>query len=106
MSNLSALSAPQILPEDATEAVLVGRAFVPDHQGPSVIAVRGDDAIDVSLAFPTIRDLCESANPAAALAAATGQRIGPIDALIRNTPRRSRDTTQPWLLSPIDLQAI
>jgi len=94
------------LPQDAAGATLAGRIWRPDLPGPSVIAIRDSQAIDITRAFPTMRDLCEMPDPAAALNAAVGQALGPIDAILANTPTDTCDTGKPWLLAPIDLQAI
>ena len=95
-----------VLPEDAAQAALAGRVWRPDMKGPCVVAVHGDALIDVTRAFPTMRDLCESADPAAALRAAEGERIGTVEDALANTPPDTRDAARPWLLAPIDLQAI
>jgi fumarylacetoacetate (FAA) hydrolase family protein len=95
-----------VLPEDAAQASLAGRVWRPDVAGPSVVAIRAGEAVDVSATFPTMRDLCESADPTAALRRADGETIGPVDALLANTPADTRDPARPWLLAPIDLQAI
>ena len=94
------------LPDDAAHATLVGRVWRPDAGGPSVVAVRGGNLIDVTRHFPTVRDLCETPNPAASLAAAGGETIGTLDAVLANTPPETRNREKPWLLTPIDLQAI
>lgn len=102
-------SASEILPDDAESATLVGRAWVPDVSGPSVVVLRGPDVVDVSAVFPTMRALTESADPATAAttaAAAHGTTIGTIDELVANTPPETRDERQPWLLSPIDLHVV
>ena len=93
------------LPEDGG-ATLAGRVWRPDRDGPSVVAVRDAAAFDVSAAFPTMRDLCEAADPAAALRAVSGEPLGPLAAILANTPPEARDRALPWLLAPIDLQAI
>jgi len=95
-----------VLPDDAAQAVLAGRVWRPDVGGPSVVAVRDDALVDVSRAFPTMRDLCETPDPAAALGAAPGEAIGSVGAVLANTPVEHRDRSKPWLLAPIDLQAI
>jgi fumarylacetoacetate (FAA) hydrolase family protein len=94
-----------VLPEDEG-AALAGRVWRPDMDGPSVVAVRGAELIDVTAAFPTIRDLCEANDPASALRGATGESLGGVDAALANTPPETRDPARPWLLAPIDLQAI
>jgi fumarylacetoacetate (FAA) hydrolase family protein len=94
------------LPDDAALASLAGRVWRPELAGPSVVAIRDGAVLDVSQKFPTMRDLCETASPAAALRAATGETIGTVDALLANTPIETRDPAKPWLLAPLDLQAI
>jgi fumarylacetoacetate (FAA) hydrolase family protein len=96
----------QSLPEDAGKACLIGRAWRPDLGGPSVIVLRGDSVFDISAVFATSSDLCEAAEPAAEVGKAKGERIGSLEALLANTPADHRDPTQPFLLAPIDLQAI
>ena len=98
------------LPEDHAQgerqATLAGRVWRPDQHGPSVVVLRGSDLHDISATFPTMRDLCETPDPAAALRAANGENLGPLDTILANTPPESRDRNKPWLLPPIDLQAV
>ena len=94
------------LPADGTDGTLVGRLWRPVVEGPSVIVLRADGCYDVSRAFPTVRDVCEARNPAAAIAGAKGERIGDIKSILANTPEHSRDPAKPYLLAPIDLQAV
>jgi fumarylacetoacetate (FAA) hydrolase family protein len=100
------LDANSSLPADGFAGALAGRVWRPDQGGPSVVAIRADGVFDVSRAFPTMRDLCEAQDPAAALRAAEGEPLGPLDAILANTPPDDRDPGRPWLLAPIDLQAI
>jgi fumarylacetoacetate (FAA) hydrolase family protein len=104
MSLAPALAAS--LPDDAAAATLVGRIWRPDVDGPSVVAIRNGDVFDVSRSFPTVRDLCEAEDPAAALAEAEGERVGALAESLANTPAETRDPQKPWLLAPIDLQAV
>ncbi len=102
------------LPEDAATATLAGRVWRPDVQGPSVVALRGAELIDVTRTFPTMRDLCEAPDPAAALRAVLdktggetgGETLGAFDAVLANTPPEDRNREKPWLLAPVDLQAL
>ena len=94
------------LPDDHTVAPLAGRAWRPDVAGPSVIAIRNGEAVDITAAFATMRDLCEQPDPAAALRAATGESLGSISDILANTPPDHRNPAKPWLLAPIDLQAV
>ena len=93
------------LPADADRATLVGRVWRPDVEGPSVVAIRSDGVFDISRAFPTMRDLCEAADPASA-AKADGERLGDFAAILANTAEPTRDATRPWFLAPVDLQAV
>ena len=95
-----------ILPTDWPHACLVGRVWRPDVQGPSVVVVRDGALLDISETFPTMRDLCEAQKPAASVAALSGEPVGALDELLRNSPPDQRDSRKPWLLAPIDLQAI
>jgi fumarylacetoacetate (FAA) hydrolase family protein len=94
------------LPDDGVTGALAGRVWRPDLAGPSVVALRAEGAVDISAAYPTMRDLCETADPAAALRAAAGPVVASLDALLANTPADTRDPNKPWLLTPVDLQAI
>ncbi len=100
------LDSKNSLPADGTIGALAARAWRPDVDGPSIVALRGQDVIDISRAFPTMRDLCETPDPARALQLAPGERLGSITELFDNTPPDTRNTARPWLLAPIDLQVI
>jgi fumarylacetoacetate (FAA) hydrolase family protein len=93
------------LPADATAGTLVGRVWRPELDGPSVVAIRADGVFDISRSWPTVRDLCEAPDPAAAVAGAHADRFADLAALLANTEDR-RDPKEPFLLAPIDLQAI
>src|SRR6267378_3165719 len=93
------------LPTDSTAGTLVGRVWRPELGGPSVAAIRADGVYDISRSYPTMRDLCEAPDPAAAVAGAKADRIGDLAALLANSEER-RDAGKPHLLAPIDLQAI
>ncbi len=99
-------SAAFALPDDADRAILVGRVWRPDLGGPSLVALRGVEAVDISTAAPTMRDLCEAPEPAGLAHDAAGEPVGTLDDILANTPRDKRDPERPWLLAPVDLQAI
>ena len=46
----------------AKKPCLVARVFVPEV-GPCVTRVDGESLVDITAAFPTVRDLCEEADP-------------------------------------------
>ena len=100
------LSESTTLPVDGCAGALVGRVWRPEVAGPSVAALRDGAAFDVSARFPTMRDLCETRDPAAAARGAPGERVASLAELLANTPPEARDPAKPWLLAPIDLQAI
>jgi len=100
------LSGTQSLPNDGCAGALAGRVWRPDQDGPSVVALRPGGVVDISSTYATMRDLCEALDPAQALRAASGPSLGALDAILANTPPEDRDSTRPWLLAPIDLQAI
>ncbi len=100
------LSPATTLPADHAKASLVGRVYRPDVGGPSVVVDRGGILHDITSTFPTLSTLTEAADPHDALTHAKGTAIGPLDAVLANTPPDARDPKKPWLLAPIDLQAI
>lgn len=100
------LTAKDVLPDDGTRGALAGRVWLPQAQGPAVVAARSDGVFDVSANFSTVSALCEESDPAAALNAAKGERIGDLDAILANTPPDRRDPKKPWLLAPVDLQVL
>ena len=100
------LSSESALPAEKFAGALAGRVWRPDRHGPSVVAIRAEGVFDVSRAFPTMRDLCEAEDPAAALHAVDGEPLGPLDAILVNTPPDTRNPREPWLLAPVDLQAV
>ena len=88
------------------EGLLVGRVWNPSVDGPCVVRRNGDELIDITSSFPTMRDLCETADPAAAARAAKGESLGSLAAIMANTPPETRIPGKPWLLAPTDLQAL
>jgi fumarylacetoacetate (FAA) hydrolase family protein len=100
------LTEASTLPKDGTAGALAGRVWRPDAQGPSVVAVRPDGVHDITRHAATMRDLCEAPDPAKIVREAKGERIGALADMLANTPEDGRDEKKPWLLAPVDLQAI
>ena len=94
------------LPADGFAGALAARVWRPDVSGPSVVAIREKGVFDVSAAFPTMRDLCETPSPAQALRASEGSRLGALSDILVHTPRDSGGSNTARFLAPIDLQAI
>ena len=90
------LSVANTLPADAGKALLAGRVWRPDVAGPSVVIIRDDNAIDITAAFPTMRDLCETADPAGSLRRRQG----------RNDRQRRRHSRQHAAGPPRPQQAV
>ena len=106
MTIRDALTPERTLPEDGSRGTLVGRAWRPgDQPGPTVIAVRGGDVIDIGRAAPTMTDLLNAADPLER-AAAAGERLGELATILENTAHDRRDPSRPFLLAPCDLQPV
>ncbi|GAA4428383.1 fumarylacetoacetate hydrolase family protein [Georgenia halophila] len=94
----------EVLPVDATDAVLVGRVWDPVTGGPRPVAVRGEEVHDLFPLTPTVADLLERGDGAAAavraVSGAPAWRLGDLLAA------REGDDSVPRLLSPIDLQVV
>jgi fumarylacetoacetate (FAA) hydrolase family protein len=88
------LTAADILPLDAGAAVLVGRVWRDD--GPHVVAVRADGLFDLSALAPTMSDLIDLPDAAAAVRAHTGAALMSLDAALADGA----------LLAPCDLAAV
>ncbi|PLC02111.1 fumarylacetoacetate hydrolase [Variovorax sp. RO1] len=104
------LSTASSLPRDAERATLVGRLWQPGV-GPVLVAVQGDSLHDLSKLAPTMSDLLEGkGSPAeavrAALQSGTAPRIAALEAVLANSDESTRDSGQPWLLAPCDLQVV
>lgn len=99
-------SAAQTFPDDGFAGTLIGRVWDPASDGPSPVAVREDGVFDLSRDFATVRDLCEMDDPAVAAQSTPGRRLGSFNEILANTDTSSRESSRPWLLSPIDLQTV
>src|SRR6476659_10605851 len=95
------------LPLDDSAAMLVGRVWRPDVEGPSVVFIQKDEVYDLSSVAPTCSQLLELENPVAAIRAARGlPRLGFFRDVLGNSSEEARNPRAPWLLAPCDLQAI
>lgn len=94
------------LPDDAENATLVGRVFRPDVDGPSVVSLRDGQLYDITSSAMTMSDLCEQQDPGRFASTVDGELIGSFEEILANTPRATRDPQKPYLIAPIDLQAV
>lgn len=95
-------TAGDCLPGDWARAVLVGRLWREDIDGPAVVVVRGGEVIDVTRAFPTMADLLDAQGAAALATQTRGESMGPVQTFID----KALASTRQALLAPCDLQAI
>ena len=106
MSGTLELDPARVLPKDA-DAALVGRAWLPDRAGPGVVVVRDGELFDVTTSMtPTVRDVMETPDPKGLLESIGGRSIGGVAEALANSDEKARDPQRPWLLSPVDLQAV
>ncbi|WP_422770436.1 fumarylacetoacetate hydrolase family protein [Plantactinospora sp. WMMC1484] len=99
-------TAVDALPDDADESVLIGRIWDPAAGGPSPVLVRHGDVFDIGTEYATVSDICELPEPAAVVTGLGGRRVGSFAELLANTGAAVRDRGRPWLLAPVDLQAL
>ncbi|MBV9750828.1 MAG: fumarylacetoacetate hydrolase family protein, partial [Acetobacteraceae bacterium] len=94
-------------PVDAYAGTWVGRAWLPgSNQGPAVVVVRPEGVFDVTSRVATTSALFDLPDPAGLLREMPGERIGGVEEILRNSDAARQDASKPWLLAPIDLQAI
>ncbi len=93
------------LPDDGTTGTLIGRVWLPDAEGPAVVALRGDAVVDLTATWPTVSALLETTNAGDRLTSATGSTIGGLSEILANTGPKP-DRQRPFFLAPVDLQAL
>lgn len=92
------------LPCDGT---FLGRASVGNKSYPMLVTVRDGQVFDItSRLAPTVRDICEMDSPARYVKSANGKAIGMLDEIAANSFEFRRERSKPFLLSPVDLQAV
>jgi len=99
LGSTHSLIAAQILPEDAAEALLVGRVWSKAVDGPCPVLVRNGRLLDLSLLSATVSSLLEIEDIAARLKSESGlAELGSLDDFLSGEAGE--------LLAPVDLQAI
>ena len=93
------------LPVDADAALTIGRAHLPGL-GAVLVQVRPDGVYDLSGLAPTCSELLDLPDPAAAVRAHRGERVGITSELLANSSEQSRQSSRAYFLAPCDLQAI
>lgn len=101
--NVSPLAA---LPADTDRATLVGRVWRADLGGPTPVAVRGADLVDLSAHATTLAELLDRPDAVAIARHAPGLTLAPVQAVLTQALGAAEASTLPRLLAPCDLQAI
>jgi len=102
----SRLISAACVPRDAADALLVGRVWLPDGNGPVVVRIDGDDLLDLSGIAPTTSELFDHPHVARAIRDARRlPRVGSLQQALGNSHREG-EPQSPQLLAPCDLQAI
>jgi len=101
----------QTLPQDAADALLVGRAWVPGAGGgPTLVSVRAGQLIDISRLAPTMAGLLALPDAAqavrSALQGAKCPALGALGDWLASTCSHGPDPEHPHLLAPNDIQVV
>ena len=94
------------LPSDARDALLIGRVWMPDVDGPVLVRVDGDRLFDLTRIAPTASELFDLRGVAAALRGQPLTQIASLTEALANASADASDPARPRLLAPCDLQAI
>jgi fumarylacetoacetate (FAA) hydrolase family protein len=101
------LSVAETMPDDGCAGALVGRVWLPgDPPGPAVVSIRAEGVFDLTPLVPTMSELCNADDPAALARAPEARRLGELAPILANSRWDRRDPAHPWLLAPVDLQAL
>ena len=101
------LTAEAILPEDAAQATLIGRAHIPGSPGgPSPVRVDPEQVYDLSSVAPTCAELLSRADVVNAVKASRTKPIGKLADVLANSAASERDPQRPYFLAPCDLQTV
>jgi fumarylacetoacetate (FAA) hydrolase family protein len=92
------------LPADLADGTFALRAMTPD--GPSVFAMLGGAAFDMTPAFGTCSAWLNAEDPLGAIRTLGVPAALDLSAALANAHHAARDPARPWLLAPIDLQAV
>ncbi len=93
-----------LLPADRDTGTLVFRVMT--AAGPAVCTLRGEAVVDVTADLPTLAHLLRQSDPVRAVASMQGAALGTIEAIAANSDEATREPGKPYLLAPIDLQAV
>ncbi len=101
------LTPSSVLPQDAAQATLIGRAHVPGNPGgPSPVLIEPDNVYDLSSVAATCSELLSRADVLEAVRSARNKSIGKLADVLANSGADKRDSTRPYFLAPCDLQTV
>ncbi|NKJ94320.1 fumarylacetoacetate hydrolase [Rhizobium leguminosarum bv. viciae] len=90
----------------ASDGLFVGRIWNPEAEGPSIVTLREGMLVDItSRETPTLSALLERQDAAAYVRAASGKAVDSLADIAANSTG-APDQTRPYLLAPVDLQAV
>ncbi|MGO6881952.1 fumarylacetoacetate hydrolase family protein [Rhizobium ruizarguesonis] len=90
----------------ASDGLFVGRICNPEVAGPSIVTSREGMLVDItSREAPTLSALLERQDAAGFVRAASGKAVGSLADIAANSTG-APDQTRPYLLAPVDLQAV
>ena len=92
------------LPADVARGAFAARVMTPD--GPCVVGLIGGAAFDMTPMCGTMSRWMEAEAPAACIRKRGVPMAFDLDALLANSAHDARDPAKPYLLAPIDLQAV
>lgn len=93
-----------LLPEDWRDGAFALRVMTPE--GPCAVALLGGAAFDMTPAFGTVSAWLNTEDPVAAIRSRGVPMALDLPAALDNSAHAARDPGRPWLLAPVDLQAI
>ena len=101
------LDLSRTLPDDAADALLIGRLWQPGI-GPTVVACHGGMLCDLSRLGATVSQLLELPSVASAVGAflSSATPLASLESVLANSDEGKRDELRPWLLAPCDLQVV
>ena len=98
------LDATDDLPQDWPEGAYAARVMTPE--GPAAVALLEGAAFDMTPAFGTVSAWLNAEDPVAAIRRHGVPMVLDIRAALANSAHHARDPARPWLLAPVDLQAV
>jgi fumarylacetoacetate (FAA) hydrolase family protein len=104
-TTLSDLNVPS---RHLAQGTWISRVWIPGNTaGPAVVLLKDGQVYDISARVATVSALLELDEPVTYLRSLPlDQSLISVDDLLLNSDASLRDETQPWLLAPIDLQAV